>query len=346
MKISLFGASGFVGSNLAYHLSQSGKYEIQLFDIETSKLKLSFENQNFDFEHVDISKDTDRIDEIVSQSDLVFDLAAFVHPAMFISNPLDVVKLNLFDCLNVIKSCVANKTRLIHFSTSEVYGKTGGRPEPFNEEQTDLILGPICNQRWIYSCAKQLLDRMIYAYGKEEGLDYTLIRPFNFVGPLMDKFCKVWDPSDNPRVFANFMSSLVYNRPLQLVDGGENLRCFTYIKDAIEALELIVDHPKEMNRQIVNIGNPQNETSIKDLAKLMARLYVENFDSSAKPEIIDIPSSTFYGKGYEDCDRRMPDISKMQSIGWEPKVGLEESVSRSMEYFVNNKQRLVELLGD
>ncbi len=346
MKICLFGASGFIGSNLALRLSESGAHEVQLCDVEDAKLRLRFENAPFAYEKVDISKDTDRVDELVRNADLVFDLAAFVHPAMFMSKPLDVVKLNFFDCLNVIQSCVRHNKRLIHFSTSEVYGKTGGSDASFKENETDLILGPIENQRWIYSCAKQLLDRMIFAYGVEQGLNYTLVRPFNFVGPLMDKFAKNWDRSDNPRVFANFMSSLVYDRPLQLVDGGQSRRCFTYIDDAISALEAIVAHPNEMNRQIVNVGNPRNEATIADFAQLMADTYVKHFDPSARPVIKSVASSDFYGKGYEDCDRRMPDISKLTSIGWQPQFGLEETVMKSMQYFVQNKTRLVELLGE
>lgn len=346
MKIALFGAAGFVGSNLAHKLSLSGEHDIKLCDLEEKKLKLRFENTPFQYEKLDISKDIDEIDEIVKNSDLVFDLAAFVHPAMFVSNPLDVVKLNFFDCLNVIQSCVRHNTRLIHFSTSEVYGKTGGSAEPFKEDETDLILGPIKNQRWIYSCAKQLLDRMIYAYGVDHSLDYTLVRPFNFVGPLMDKYSKVWDRTDNPRVFANFMSSLVFDRPLQLVDGGQNLRCFTYIEDAVSALETIMDHPQEMNRQIVNIGNPDNEISIADLAHKMATLYVEHFNPTATPQIQNVNSLEFYGAGYEDCDRRLPDISKLKSIGWAPKFNLDETLRRSMDYFMVNKDRLIDQLGD
>lgn len=346
MKITLFGASGFIGSNLAIRLSESGAHDVTLCDIDDAKLRLRFENTPFSYEKVDISKDTNRLDELVAASDLVFDLAAFVHPAMFMSKPLDVVKLNFFDCLNVIQACVRHKKRLIHFSTSEVYGKTGGSDEPFKESETDLILGPIQNQRWIYSCAKQLLDRMIYAYGVEHGLNYTLVRPFNFVGPLMDKYSKVWDRKDNPRVFANFMSALVYDRPLQLVDGGKSRRCFTYIDDAISALEAIVAHPDEMKRQIVNVGNPKNEATIANLAKTMADLYVQHFDSSASPMIQSVASGTFYGKGYEDCDRRMPDISKLRAIGWEPQFGLEDTLIQSMDYFFRNKTRLVEMLGD
>lgn len=346
MKIALFGAAGFVGSNLAHHLAKNVRHEVRLCDIEDKKLRLRFENQSFDYEPVDISTDKDRVEEIVSESDLVFDLAAYVHPAMFISNPLDVVQLNFFDCLGVIRSCVKHKKRLIHFSTSEVYGKTGGSDEPFREDDTDLVLGPIRNQRWIYSCAKQLLDRMIYAYGVEHGLNYTLIRPFNFVGPLMDKFSKAWDRNDNPRVFANFMSSLVYDRPIMLVDGGLNRRCFTYIDDAVSAMQTIMDHPTETNRQIINVGNPANETTIRQLAEKMAALYVQEFDQRAHPVIESVPSEDFYGKGYEDCDRRMPDISKLTSLGWKPKYDLDETLMKSMSYFVSNKTRMVEMLGD
>jgi UDP-apiose/xylose synthase len=187
---------------------------------------------------------------------------------------------------------------------------------------------------------------MIFAYGVEQGLNYTLVRPFNFVGPLMDKYAKNWDRTDNPRVFANFMSSLVYNRPLQFVDVGKRRRCFTYIDDAIDALEAIVAHPQQTNREIINIGNPANESTIADFAQLMADTYVKHFEPNARPVIQSVASSDFYGKGYEDCDRRMPDTSKLNAIGWKPKVGLDDTVMRSMQYFVQNKTRLVEMLGE
>jgi len=346
VKIALFGASGFVGSNLAHAIVETSDHTVTLCDIEDSKLKLRFENAPFHFEHVDISSQAERVEEIVADSDLVFDLAAYVHPAMFVAKPLDVVQLNFFDCLNVINSCVKTKTRLIHFSTSEVYGKTSGSVAAFKEDESDLIVGPIQNQRWIYSCAKQLLDRMIYAHGIENGLDFTLVRPFNFVGPLMDKYVRDWSFDDNPRVFANFMSSLAYNRPIQLVDGGKNRRCFTHIDDATAALCAIIDHKDEMNRQIVNIGNPENECTIAELAMMMRDLYQAHFDPSTNVPIKSVPSSEFYGKGYEDCDRRLPDISKLQAIGWNPRKGLDETILSSMRYFVDNKSRLVDALGE
>ncbi|NKX44001.1 NAD-dependent epimerase/dehydratase family protein [Roseicyclus persicicus] len=346
MKIAMFGASGFVGSNLAHHLSRDTAHEVRLFDLEERKLALRFENAAYSFEPLSIADGNPRVDEIVAESDLVVDLAAHVHPAMFLNRPLDVVQLNLFDCLTVVRACVRHRKRLLHFSTSEVYGKAHGSAEPFREDHTDLVLGPVGKTRWIYSCAKQLLDRMIHAHGEEHGLDYTLVRPFNFVGPLMDKFSRDWSRDDNPRVFANFMSSLVYDRPLQLVDGGRSRRCFTYIDDAVSALRAIIDAPEAMNRQVVNIGNPANETSIRDLAELMVRHYRRLCPGAPVPAIVDVPSATFYGEGYEDCDRRLPDISKLRAIGWSPRFGLDETIHRSMAYFVHNHARLVASLGE
>lgn len=344
-KVALLGAGGFIGSNLTHRLVNSGNYSVITSDIEDAKLSLRFENEPFNFEYVDITKDDDRIDEVVAEADVVFDLVAHVRPAMFINKPLNVVKLNFFDCLKVVDACVRHNTRLIHFSTSEVYGKTGGSEEPFREDETDLILGPIANQRWIYSCAKQLLDRMIHAHGIENGLNFTLVRPFNFVGPLMDQYIKDWNREDNPRVFANFMSALVFNRPLRLVDGGSNRRVFTYIDDAIDALMLILDHPEQTNRQIINVGNPANELTVRELAEKMADTYVRKYDHSAKPVIENVSSAEFYGSGYEDCDRRMPDISKMEALGWKPKYDADALVETAMDYWVRNQSRLIEKLG-
>ncbi|AHM04481.1 UDP-glucose 4-epimerase [Roseibacterium elongatum DSM 19469] len=321
MRIAIFGASGFVGSNIAHHLARNPAYETRLFDLEERKLALRFENESYDFEPVSIANGNPRVDEIVSESDLVFDLAAYVHPAMFLARPLDVVQLNFFDCLNVVEACVRHRKRLIHFSTSEVYGKAHGSSDPFREDTTDLVLGPVGKTRWIYSCAKQLLDRMIHAHGEEHGLDYTLVRPFNFVGPLMDKYSREWRHDDNPRVFANFMSALVYGRPLQLVEGGRSRRCFTHIDDAVAAIQAIIDHPEAMSRQVVNVGNPENETTIRGLAELMSARYRAVCPAGPAPRILDVAARDFYGDGYEDCDRRLPDISKLRAIGSVPPAG-------------------------
>jgi UDP-apiose/xylose synthase len=232
----------------------------------------------------------------------------------------------------------------MHFSTCEVYGKTGGNTEPFKEDHTDCILGPVTNHRWIYSSAKQLLDRIIHAHGLAGALDYVIVRPFNVVGPLMDDIVPHWTRDDNPRVLANFMSALIYNRPIQLVNGGHNRRCFTYIDDAVTALELLIRRRYEVNRQIVNIGNPDNETTIVGLAAHLIKIYRAHCDPSAEVTIEEISAEEFYGPGYEDCDRRVPDISKLKRLDWLPRYGLDETFTRSAIYFYQNRNRLESLL--
>ena len=154
-------------------------------------------------------------------------------PSLYIQRPLDIVDLNFFQNLKIVKKCIKYKKRLVQFSTCEVYGMLGGRSGIFDGKSSLLVLGPVNKQRWIYSCAKQLLERVIYAYGNEGLLNYTIIRPFNFIGPKMDFLVRSRDEG-TPRVFANFMSSLIYNNEMYVVDGGTNMRTFTYIKDAVE----------------------------------------------------------------------------------------------------------------
>ena len=339
-RIAVFGASGFIGCNLALHLLNHFDAELTLLDIVEDKLNFRLGEIPYHFVECDISVDIDLVDDVVASHDLIIDLAAYVHPSTFISNPLDVVQLNLMDTLNIVRACAKHNRWLMHFSTSEVYGKTGGNTEPFREDSTDCILGPIVNQRWIYSNAKQLLDRIIHAHAQQGDLSYTLIRPFNFVGPLMDHLVQDGDPS-NPRVFAHFMSALMFNRPLKLVNGGVSRRCFTYIDDATSALETIIRNPDVFENEIVNIGNPENETTIRDLAVLMKQIFLREFQESVSP-IISVSGEQFYGKGYEDCDRRVPDISKLRKAGWMPAYDLESTFEQSMRYCWENR---VELSG-
>ena len=171
-----------------------------------------------------------------------------------------------------------------------------------------------------------------------------IVRPFNVVGPLMDELVPHWTKEDNPRVFANFMSALIYKRPIQLVNGGRSRRCFTYIEDAVTSLELLIRRRHDVSRQIVNIGNPANETTIADLAGRLIRIYRAHCDPTADVTIEEISGEDFYGAGYEDCDRRVPDISKLRRLGWIPRYELDETLTRSAVYFYENRKRLESLL--
>lgn len=331
-RVLRVGGGGFIGSNLCFALEQTGEFTCTQADTSTAKLKIRFDNQPFEFSRTDISTDDEQLDALIAASDIVFNLASQTSPKKYVDDPLKVVQLNLFHGSKVIEGCVRHSKRLIHFSTSEVYGKSLGSTEPFREDDTNCVTGPIRNQRWIYSCTKQLLDRLIHAYGLEGRLNYTIVRPFNVVGPLMDH---VMENSEDgcPRVFAHFMSALMNGEPLRLVDGGTAKRTFLHVDDLIQAILLILRNEDKVNGQIINIGNPGNEIEIRELASLMRGLFAKNHrPGNGVPDIISVPSEVFYGKGYEDTDRRMPDISKLKALGWSPKVGLERLLQETMAY--------------
>ena len=153
-------------------------------------------------------------------------------------------------------------------STSEIYGMCGD--EAFNEETSNLVLGPIAKQRWIYSCSKQLLDRVIWAYGQQQGLRFTLFRPFNWMGPNLDHIETAKEGSS--RVVTQFLGHLMRGEPLRLVDGGAQRRCITYIRDGVDALMRILrNEGGRADGRIFNIGNPRNDCSIAELADAPGR---------------------------------------------------------------------------
>ena len=220
-------------------------------------------------------------------------------------------------------------------STSEVYGAC---PDPeFKEDESYLVVGPIQKERWIYSCCKQLLDRVIYAYGTRGHLEFTLFRPFNWVGPRLDSLYAAKEGSS--RVVTQFIAELLMKRPISLVDGGSQKRCFTYVDDGIGALLKILENANDVcKNQIINIGNPENECSVRELADLLKRLFMAHPDhlkDSDYSEIIEVPAQTYYGKGYQDIYTRKPSIEKARKLlGWSPKIGLEDSLRMTLYSFL------------
>lgn len=341
-SILCVGGAGFIGSHMSHRLANSDSFTVAQADIWSAKLKIRFENEPFAFHHIDIGSDDEALDDLVSRHDVIFNLASKASPRLYVQDPVAVAKLNLFDGYKVIQSCVRHKKKLVHFSTSEVYGKALGSTEPFNEDETNCVTGPIRNHRWIYSSTKQLLDRLIFAHGRNDHLDFTIVRPFNVIGPLIDHV--MVDPEDGaPRVFSYFMSALINGEPLQLVDGGRALRTFIHVSDLVEALVTILENPQKTRGQIYNIGNPDNEIAIADLAELMSGIFSDRFHApNGMSPIVAVSGTEFYGEGFEDTERRMPDIGKMRSLGWSPKIGLRRLLEDTMQYTWDNRHRLTQ----
>ena len=170
--------------------------------------------------------------------------------------PLRVFGLDFEENLKIVRLCEKYGKRLIFPSTSEVYGMCPD--EEFDEDESPLVVGPINKQRWIYSISKQLLDRVIWAYGFQQGLRFTLFRPFNWIGPKLDDLTIEPEKEGSSRVVTQFISNLIHGEPIRLVDGGAQKRCFTYVDDGIDGLMKIIENKNDVcNGQIFNIGNPQ-----------------------------------------------------------------------------------------
>jgi UDP-apiose/xylose synthase len=343
-KLCVLGCGGFIGSHLLDRLLSRGDYAIVGIDTACAKIQKHFGAPAFSFVQLNID-DSSQVRNYVEQSDIVINLAALCIPSLYNTIPLKVIQNNFTHPYEIAALCSEKKKWLIHFSTCEVYGRTvesyaqNGAQRgvmPFVEDETPLVLGPINAQRWTYACAKQLLERALYAFHFEKGLEYTVIRPFNFIGPRMD-FIPGIDGEGVPRVVACFMEALFKGEPLKLVDGGKNRRSFTYIDDAVDAIEKVLNHKEKATGQVFNIGNPNNETTIEDLAARMKRIYMRQVGPGRAIEIMSVGSEEFYGKGYEDCDRRIPDIAKAGTLlGWEPKTGLDEALEKTMRGFISD----------
>jgi UDP-apiose/xylose synthase len=347
-NITILGCGGFIGSHLLERLLQENDCHIDGIDINSRKIDFLLDHKRFIFHNIDIA-DYKQIIPFIQKSDILISLAALCNPGLYTTVPIEVIENNFVKLYPLIQICGDCGCHLVHFSTSEVYGRTlqgmshpesddSTAPERYllDEDKSPLIMGPIHAQRWCYACAKQLLERTIFAYGYEKGLDYTIIRPFNFIGPRMD-FIPGIDGEGVPRVLACFMDSLLNGKPLKLVDGGKNRRCFTAIDDAVEAVTLLINKKMAVSRQIINIGNPENEITIAGLAEVMISLYKEiRPEDTRKITVENVSSRDFYGEGYEDCDRRVPDCTKLyQLTEWNPKIGLDEALKRAIQGFIS-----------
>jgi UDP-apiose/xylose synthase len=225
--------------------------------------------------------------------------------------------------------CAARRRWLIHFSTCEVYGRTAldgaGRPTArMDEDATAMFLGPIHRERWTYAAAKQLLERVIWAYGRHEGLPFTIVRPFNVIGPRMD-FIPGVDGEGIPRVLASFMHALLSGADLLLVDGGRQRRSFVDVGEFVEAVARILERPEACKGQILNLGNATNDVTIRQLARAVASAFHTLRPEAPVPRLRSVPAETFYGVGYDDAVRRLPNVDKAaRLLDWRAELTLAQ----------------------
>jgi len=333
-RVLILGVNGFIGNHLSERLLRDDKYDVYGLDIGSDAIERLRSHPNFHFVEGDISIHSEWIEYHIKKCDVVLPLVAIATPIEYTRNPLRVFELDFEENLKLVRYCVKYNKRVIFPSTSEVYGMC--QDKNFDEDTSNLIVGPINKQRWIYSVSKQLLDRVIWAYGAK-GLNFTLFRPFNWMGPRLDRLDSARIGSS--RAITQLILNLVEGTPIRLFDGGEQKRCFTDIADGIEALARIVDNENDAcNGQIINIGNPENEASIRQLGEELLRQFEAHPLRANFPPFAgfrDVESKAFYGAGYQDVEHRKPSIANAKRLlDWEPTVEMSETIGNTLDFFL------------
>jgi nucleoside-diphosphate-sugar epimerase len=345
-RVLILGVNGFIGHHLSRKILADTDWHIHGMDMQSDRLGDVLGDPRFHFFEGDITINREWIEYHVKKCDVVLPLVAIATPATYVKEPLRVFELDFEANLPIVRSCVRYGKRIVFPSTSEVYGMS--RDAEFDPEASELVLGPINKPRWIYSCAKQLMDRVIHAYGMQEGLDYTLFRPFNWIGSGLDSINTAKEGSS--RVITQFLGHIVRGEPIKLVDGGTQKRAFTYIDDGIAALVRIIDNPGGIaSGKIYNIGNPANNWSVRQLAETllaMAKTYPEYAENAARVKLIETTAESYYGGGYQDVQNRVPKITNTcADLDWKPLVGMEDALRHILDAYraqVAEARRLVD----
>ena len=326
-KVLILGVNGFIGHHLTQRILADTDWDVYGMDIESLRITDLLDNKRFHFFEGDITINREWIEYHIRKCDTVLPLVAIATPATYVKQPLRVFELDFEANLPIVRSCVKHGKRLVFPSTSEVYGMCPDAS--FDPESSPLVYGPINKPRWIYAASKQLMDRVIHAYGMQEGLDYTLFRPFNWIGSGLDSINTPKEGS--ARVMTKFLGHIVRGEPIKLVDGGRQKRAFTYIDDGIDALIKIIANPRGIaSGKIYNIGNPRNNFSVRQLAEMMlvlAAKYPEYAASARKVKLKLVSARDYYGNGYQDVQNRVPRIANtMADLAWKPRVNMKDAL--------------------
>lgn len=329
MKLLILGVDGFIGYHLTDSILKDDKFKdwtITGVDLNTARVTMLPQDNRFTFHTANIMQDRALINNLILKSDVIMPLVAIATPKLYVEQPLRVFQLDFEENLRVIKLAHSLNKRIIFPSTSEVYGKSTA---PFDEDSSDLVYGPIKYSRWIYACSKQLLDRVIFAMNQESPFRFTLFRPFNWVGPYLDSLESTSEGSS--RLITQLMGDAIQRKEVTLVDGGHQKRCFTDVRDGVDALKLILLNEDKANGKIFNVGNPWNNLSVRDVAVLLidrmkSRGVIDNADIKVKS------SGDFYGAGYQDVTSRVPSINAIgNALGWAPKYTFPDSLENILD---------------
>ena len=308
MRYLVTGGAGFIGSHLVEKLITRGDQVVILDDLSTGMPKnLATVEGKVTFHKGNIL-DSSIIEKLVAECDFVVHLAAALGVLNIVNKPLGSLKTNLQGSEIVLEAADKYKKPVLIASTSEIYGKND--KVPLNEED-DRIIGHPLKSRWSYSEAKAVDESLTYFYYLENKLPIRIVRFFNTVGPRQ--------VGHYGMVVPRFVSAALANTPLSVYGSGDQIRCFCHVDDAVRALLLVMDSDKAIG-QVFNVGNNQ-QISIMDLAKKVIAI------TNSSSKIQKIAYEDAYPGGFEDMQRRVPDISKISRVlGWTPEINLDQII--------------------
>lgn len=316
-NVLITGGAGFIGSHLTEALIAEGYNVLCLDNLSTGSLKnieAVLDNPSFNFIQGSIL-DPLEVDSAVKRSDYVIHLAAAVGVKLIIREPLNSLIVNIHGTQNVLESCERWKKDVLITSTSEIYGKNPNQPL---SENSDRILGSVSVARWAYSTAKAVDEILALAYFKEGRIRPVIVRLFNTVGPRQSPAYGM--------VVPRLVKQALTGQTLTVYGSGDQTRCFCHVKDVVAAISMIIKTP-EVVGEIFNIGSTE-EVSINELAKKILDL------TGSRSSISHIPFDQAYEEGFEDMERRVPDISKIGNLlGWKPQFSLEMILKDVIDYY-------------
>lgn len=316
MKALITGGAGFIGSYLAEELLTRGHHVYIIDDLSTGSIENIEhlkDHKNFHYT-IDTILNSPLLAELVDKCDVIFHLAAAVGVMLIVESPVHTIEINIKGTEAVLMHANKKKKKVIVASTSEVYGKSG---QKLFREGDDLVFGPTVKSRWSYACSKAIDEFLALAYWKEKGLPVVIVRMFNIVGPRQT--------GRYGMVIPRFVKQALLNHPITVYGNGKQSRCFLHVKDAVSAV-INLSKTERAIGEVINLGSDK-EITIEELAKRVKELV------KSKSEIQYIPYNKAYEEGFEDMQRRAPDLSKLKKlIDYKPKYSLDDILRDVIKY--------------
>lgn len=317
--VMVTGAAGFIGSHLIEALLAKG-LEVHAFDIvnleECNNLSEVKDHQDFHYFQGDIRNKDDLDAFFCPEATRIFHLASVVGVNLYMEEPLALIDIALIGTRDILAKCLEHNVRMLYTSTSEVYGRNPNVPW---KETDDRVLGPTSVDRWCYSTSKAMIEHMLFGAHRKYNWPFSIIRFFN-----------VYGPRQNPIFVASkSIKRALLGQPLEMYDGGEQTRCFSYIDDVIEGVILASEMESAIG-EVFNLGNDQ-ECTIREVLESVIH------ETGGVVKLEDVDTKERYGEVYEDIGRRVPDVNKARKyLGFEPKTQMPEGVKKMVVWAKDN----------